>query len=86
MREYIEKSEAGFLQSLLGARAGEIAEVVPEIREKLPDLQSPPQLETEQARFRLFDSITGMLKNASQAMPVLLVLEDLHSADRSSLL
>jgi DNA-binding CsgD family transcriptional regulator/tetratricopeptide (TPR) repeat protein len=44
-------------------------------------LESP-----EQARFRLFDSITTFLKNASRTQPLLLVLDDLHWADRSSLL
>ncbi|MFQ6028289.1 MAG: helix-turn-helix transcriptional regulator, partial [Dehalococcoidia bacterium] len=66
--------------------ATEIAEVVSDIRQKLPDLESPPQLEPEQARFRLYDSITTFLQNIAQAQPILLVLEDLHWADRSSLL
>ena len=46
---------------------------------------SPPSLEPEQARFRLFDSITTFLKNAARSQPILLVLDDLHWADRSSL-
>ncbi len=50
----------------MGAGAADIAEIVPDIREKLPDLEPPPVLEPEQARFRLFDSIAGFLKNASQ--------------------
>ncbi|MCH7713417.1 MAG: AAA family ATPase, partial [Chloroflexi bacterium] len=40
----------------------------------------------EQARFRLFDSITSFLKNASQSQPLMLVLDDLHWADKPSLL
>lgn len=43
-------------------------------------------LDPEQARFRLFDAITNFLKNASQSQPLLLVLEDLHWADHSSLM
>ena len=34
----------------------------------------------------MFDSITSFLKNASQAQPLVLVLDDLHWADTSSLL
>ncbi|NIV26900.1 MAG: hypothetical protein GWN45_05945, partial [Gammaproteobacteria bacterium] len=45
--------------------AADIAEVVSEVRERLPGLPTPPQLDAEQARFRLFDSITNFLKNAS---------------------
>ncbi len=36
----------------------------------------------EQARFRLFDSITTFLKTASQRQPLVLVLDDLHWADQ----
>jgi len=70
----------------MGPGAPDIAEVVHEVREKLPNLETPPALEPEQARFRLFDSISTFLKNASLSQPLMLVLEDLHWADRSSLL
>jgi len=40
----------------------------------------------EHARFSLFDSITTLLKNASEAQPIVIVLEDLHWADNSTLL
>ncbi len=60
--------------------------MVSEVRVKLPDLESPPALEPEQARFRLFDSITTLLKSAARSQPLMLVLDDLHWADRSSLL
>jgi predicted ATPase len=70
----------------MGAGAADITEIIPEVREKLPDVEPPPILEPEQARFRLFDSITTFLKNAAQAQPLLLVLDDLHWADQASLL
>src|SRR3970282_790587 len=54
--------------------------------EGLPGLPTPPILEPEQARFRLFDSITMFLKNASKGQPIVLVLDDLHWADKASLL
>jgi len=49
-------------------------------------LPAPPALEPEQARFRLFDSITTFLKNAAKARPLALVLDDLHWSDKPSLL
>ena len=70
----------------MGPGAADIAEVVSEVRLKLPDLESPPSLEPEQARFRLFDSITTFMKNAAHSRPLMLVLDDLHWADGSSLL
>ena len=70
----------------MGPGAADIAEIVPEVRDKLPDLEPPPYLEPQQARFRLFDSITGFLKNAARCQPLVLVLDDLHWADEPSLL
>ena len=68
------------------SNAANIAEIVPELHDKLPDLHPPPALEPESARFRLFDSIATFFKNASRSQPIVLVLDDLHWADRSSLL
>ncbi len=74
------------LASLLGSSAPDISQLVSEVRERLPSVPPPPDLEPHQARFRLFDSITTVLKNASRARPLVLILDDLHWADRSSLL
>jgi tetratricopeptide (TPR) repeat protein len=85
LRSYIQQQDPDQLRSQMGPGAADIAEVIPEVREKLPGLEPPPALEPEQARFRLFDSITTFLKNASQTQPLLLVLDDLHWADQPSL-
>ena len=85
-RSYIQQREPEQLRSDAGAGAADIAEIVPEIHNKLTDLETPPSLEPEQARFRLFDSITTFFRNASESQPLMLVLDDLHWADKSSLL
>jgi predicted ATPase len=86
IRSYVRDRDAAQVRSEMGAGAADIAEVVSDVRERLPDLKPPPQLEPEQARFRLFDSITAFLKSAGRRQPQVLVLEDLHWADRPSLL
>lgn len=86
LRGYLRHQDPDGLRSEMGAGAADIAEIIPEVREKLPVLEPPPALEPEQARFRLFDSITGFLKNAAQSQPLVLVLDDLHWADKPSLL
>jgi DNA-binding CsgD family transcriptional regulator/tetratricopeptide (TPR) repeat protein len=86
VRSYLREYDPEQLRSQMGAGAADIAEVVPEVRERLPDLQPPPALEPQQARFRLFDSITKFFQQASQAQPLVVVLDNLHWADRPSLL
>ena len=78
--------EADGLPEALGPGAADVAEIVPELMQRLPGLEPPPELEPAQARFRLPDSIATFLKRASQASPLVLVLDDLHWADRASLL
>ena len=71
----------------MGAGAADIAEIVSDVKTQLPGLQPPPQLDSpEQARFRLFDSITTFLRTASQRQPLVLMLDDLHWSDKPSLM
>ena len=86
LRAYIQQAGAEQLTAELGPGAAVIAEIVPEIYGKLADLETPPAQEPEAARFRLFDSITTFLKNVARRQPLMLVLDDLHWADRASLL
>jgi len=85
IRSYVRERDPEQLRSEMGAGAADIAEVVSDVRERLPDLQPAPEFEPEQARFRLFDSIAAFLKTASQRQPLVLVLDDLHWADQPSL-
>ena len=86
IRSYVEPRNTDQLQTALGPSAADIAEIVPEIRRKLTGLETPPDLPPEQARFRLFDSITSFLKTSARSQPLMLVLDDLHWADEPSLL
>ena len=86
IRSYVQQADSERLRSEMGPGAADIAELIPQTRAKLPGLEIPPELEPEQARFRLFDSITTFLKNAALNQPLMLVLDDLHWADKPSLL
>ncbi|PYT02497.1 MAG: hypothetical protein DMF60_21220 [Acidobacteria bacterium] len=86
VRSFAHERESATLLSVMGPGAADIAQVVPEIKERFPDLTTPPSLEPEQARFRLFDSVTTFLKNASRRQPLVIILDDLHWADKPSLL
>jgi len=85
IRDYVQQADPDTLRSEMGPGAADIAAIVPEIAAKLPGLEDPPQLDPDQARFRLFESISTFLKNSAASNPLALVLDDLHWADRSSL-
>src|SRR5262249_45010867 len=60
--------------------------VVPELADRLPDLEPPTTGDPESERFALFEAITALLVAAAAASPVLIVLDDLHWCDTASLL
>ena len=86
IRAHVSAADPDTLRSELGSGAGDVARLVSEIREVLPDITEPPRSDPEQERFRLFESVTGFLLNASRQQPVVVVLDDLHWADRQTLL
>jgi class 3 adenylate cyclase len=86
LRQLTQRHAPLALRSELGPGAGLIAELVPELADRVPDLPPSPLLAPEEARFQLFDSIATFLRNAASAKPVLLLLDDLHWADKPSLL
>lgn len=68
----------------LGAAA--IAQILPEVGAALGDLSAASDLEPEQARFRLFDSVSLFLRRSAARQPLVLVIDDLHAADVPTLL
>ena len=86
LRRYVRDTDTATLRSQLDLGAMEVARLVPELRTRLPDLGEPPSLETEGARFRLFDATSEFLRRACERRPIVLVLDDLHAADVPSLL
>jgi len=78
--------DAADLRADLDAGAGDIADIVPDIRARLPDLDAPAALsDPSETRFRLFGSIARFLINTSRRQTLALVLDDLHWADVPSL-
>jgi class 3 adenylate cyclase/tetratricopeptide (TPR) repeat protein len=68
-------------------RPADLARLLPEIQQFLgPEAQAPAQPPSDQARFRLFDAATMLIRNAAADQPLVLIMEDLHEADRTSLL
>jgi DNA-binding SARP family transcriptional activator len=86
LRAYVRESDAAALAAQLGAGAPDLAQIVPELSRRFPDLPPPSPLEPDGARFRLFEATGEFLRNAADRRPIVLVLDDLHAADPPSLL
>jgi len=86
LRAYLRGAEPAQLRGQLVRGAPELAELIPELRELLGELPRPTVRDPEALRFRLFDAIGAFLGAVAEERPALIVLDDLHAADESSLL
>ena len=86
LRSYIRELPPATLRTQLGTGAAELAQILPELRDLIPDLAETTPLDAEGARFRVFEATAEFLRNAAASEPLLLVLDDVHAADTPSLL
>ncbi|GAB3427871.1 hypothetical protein GCM10027569_70230 [Flindersiella endophytica] len=84
-RDLLESCTDEELDSCVADGAAELAAVFPDLRSRIAGIPEPAPLGPEAARFRLFESFVTMLRKASTARPLLLVLDDVHCADEPSL-
>ncbi len=74
------------LRDALGDSAPEVAKLAPELRRFFPDIPPPLELPPEQERRYLFNRVLEFLQRTAQRQPLLLMLDDLHWGDDSTLL
>jgi len=85
LRQYVTTRAAEALREEMGDAASDLAKLVSEIRARVPNLPPAAHQEPEAERYRLLEAVTSFLVNASKATPLLLVLDDIHWADKPSL-
>ena len=85
LQQSLRRGPAGF-RTALGENAGEIAKILPELRQIYDDIPPPLELPPEQERMYLLNSVREFLERVSRISPVLQVLDDLHWADDATLM
>jgi class 3 adenylate cyclase len=85
-RGYVRDQTDEELRAELSEGAPEVATLVSELHQRFADLPASPPLDGEAERLRLFEGVTTFLRNAATKRPVVLLLDDLHWADKPSLL
>ena len=78
--------ERAVFRQALGDAAPEVAKIAPELRRVFPDIPAPVDLPPDQQRRFLFNAYQAFTERAVRAMPMVLVLEDLHWADEPTVL
>jgi predicted ATPase/DNA-binding winged helix-turn-helix (wHTH) protein len=71
-----------------GRLADELGPALPWVARLVPGLSAGPDAggdDDERTTLRLFDAVATFLRRVSRSVPLVLVLDDLHGADRSSL-
>ncbi len=86
LRALADQVDDETLRSIASSGAAQIALLVPDLATRLGESPGRVTIESDARRFYLFEAVAKYLKNASAAQPLVLVLDDLHAADRPSLL
>ena len=81
-----ETIPADTLREIMGDSAPELARFAPQIQKMFPDIRPPTDLPAEEGRRYTFNSISRYMRRSAAARPIMLILDDLHWGDDSTLL
>lgn len=85
LRALLRDETSESLRAALGHRTRYLAQLLPELMPRLGELKEPPPLDAERERFELLDAIGLSLCSRLRPDGLLVILEDLHAADASTL-
>jgi tetratricopeptide (TPR) repeat protein len=85
LRSHAETQDDDELRLDLGEGVGRISQLVPSVGART-ETDTTPRPDAEDARFELFEAIADWLRRSARRKPLMLMLDDLHWADESSIL
>jgi DNA-binding SARP family transcriptional activator len=86
LRHYFVAADLDEIGVAIREYGPELARLVPELRRRVPGLPAAEASDPDAERYRLFEAVVGLVSAISDRAPILLVLDDLHWADRPTLL
>lgn len=86
IRHFVVSSPAEELRRCVGPDADALARIVPDLVRRLPDLSGGGAESRGMERYLLFEAVSSLLSGMSRVTPVLLLLDDLHWADKPTVM
>jgi DNA-binding CsgD family transcriptional regulator/tetratricopeptide (TPR) repeat protein len=86
LERLVRVTDGAQLRSALGAGGGELTRLLPDLSVQVGGLAQPVKADADTERHRLHTAVADLLANVSHTTPILLVLEDGHWADPTTLL
>ena len=83
---FVDAAPEAVLQAHVDAYGGELQRLAPSLARRLPDVPPAQPTDPETERYLLFGAAVGLLSTIATRSPVVLVLDDLHWADKPTLL
>lgn len=85
LSHYIEHAPEDVLRAHVERHGGELTRLLPALGRRIPDVPAPKETDPETERYMLFGAALGLLTEASSDAPMILLLDDLHWADKPTL-
>lgn len=81
----VDRAPDDLLAAHVARHGGELTRLLPGFERRVPDAPPPRDSDPETERYLVFAAVAGLLAEAAAHHPVLLLLDDLHWADQSTL-
>ena len=85
LHHYVAHAPEYVLRSHVEAHGGDIASMVPALRQRLGAVPAPTSTDPDTERYLLYGAVAGLLTAASTLQPTVLVLDDIQWSDNQSL-
>lgn len=85
LRHYVLTADDQELEARVRDGGAILGRLLPELHRRVPRLADPPGSEPDALRYHLFEAVGSLLESLAHTEPVVLILDDLHWADRPTL-
>jgi predicted ATPase/class 3 adenylate cyclase len=85
LRHLVVHAPREMLRAHVGEHKGELARLLPDLADLIPDLPSPQAAESETERYMMFEAGAGIIRSACRMLPTLLILDDMQWAGAQNL-